>query len=121
MPVGRETGAGSLAAWMELPRIGPQRLIFAGVHTIAENGAQSLASPQKLVASRSRIVPRQLWLMSSGAQTILLSRWRVGGQSTIELIREFVQELPRTSAADAWQRCVEVAKNCRSSPPWSRG
>jgi len=54
--------------------------------------------------------------MSSGAQTILLSRWRVGGQSTLELLREFVQELPRASAAEAWQRCIEVAKELPLEP-----
>jgi hypothetical protein len=54
--------------------------------------------------------------MSSGAQTILLSRWRVGGQSTLDLMREFIQELPRSSAAEAWQRCVEVAKELPLEP-----
>ena len=44
--------------------------------------------------------------MSSGARTILLSRWRTGGQSSFDLVREFAQELPHTSPADAWQRAV---------------
>jgi len=48
-------------------------------------------------------------MMSTGAQTILLSRWNVGGQSTLDIVREFVQELPHTTAADAWQRSVQVA------------
>ena len=45
-------------------------------------------------------------LMSCGARTILLSRWRSGGQSSFDLVREFAQELPHTSPADAWQRAV---------------
>jgi CHAT domain-containing protein len=48
-------------------------------------------------------------LMASGSRTILLSRWRVGGQSTVDLMREFVQELPHESAAAAWQRSVRLA------------
>ena len=44
--------------------------------------------------------------MSCGARTILLSRWRTGGQSSLDLTREFAQELPHTSPADAWQRAV---------------
>jgi hypothetical protein len=46
--------------------------------------------------------------MSAGAETALLSRWRVGGQSALDLVREFAQELPHTSAADAWQRSVQL-------------
>jgi hypothetical protein len=41
---------------------------------------------------------------------VLLSRWRVGGQSTLDLVREFMQELPQTAAAESWQRSVELAK-----------
>jgi CHAT domain-containing protein len=48
-------------------------------------------------------------LMASGSRTILLSRWRVGGQSTVELMREFVQELPHSAANVAWRRSVELA------------
>ena len=47
-------------------------------------------------------------LMSAGAETVLLSRWRVGGQSTLDAVREFVQELPHAAAADAWQRSVQL-------------
>jgi hypothetical protein len=35
-----------------------------------------------------------------------LSRWRTGGQSSMDLVREFVQELSHASAADAWQRAL---------------
>ena len=42
--------------------------------------------------------------MSTGARTIVLSRWRPGGQTSVDIIREFVQELPHTTPADAWQR-----------------
>ena len=54
--------------------------------------------------------------MSAGAETMLLSRWRVGGQSTLDLVREFVQELPHTAAADAWQRSVQLAMETPIDP-----
>jgi len=38
----------------------------------------------------------------------LISRWRTGGSSSGELLRQFAQELPYTSAADAWQRSVQL-------------
>ena len=47
-------------------------------------------------------------LMSTGSRTILLSRWRTGGESSYDLVRQFVQELPYSSAADAWQRSVQM-------------
>ena len=49
--------------------------------------------------------------MASGCRTILLSRWRVGGQSTTDLLREFIQELPHQSAASAWRRSVQLASD----------
>jgi hypothetical protein len=38
----------------------------------------------------------------------LISRWRTGGQSSEELLAQFAQELPHTSASDAWQRSVQL-------------
>ena len=37
---------------------------------------------------------------------ILISRWRVGGQSARYLIRDFLQEQPHSTPSDAWQRAV---------------
>jgi hypothetical protein len=54
--------------------------------------------------------------MSAGAETILLSRWRVGGQSTLDLVREFAQELPHAAAANAWKRSVQVAMESPIDP-----
>ena len=50
-------------------------------------------------------------MMSTGTRTILLSRWRSGGQTSLDLVREFTQELPHTTPADAWQRAVQVVSN----------
>ena len=45
-------------------------------------------------------------LMSQGTETVLISRWRTGGATAMQLLREFSQELPHSQAADAWQRSV---------------
>jgi hypothetical protein len=42
---------------------------------------------------------------------VLLSRWRVAGQSTFGLVKEFVQELPHLPATEAWQRSVDLLSN----------
>jgi len=46
--------------------------------------------------------------MANGARTVLVSRWRTGGQTSFDLVREFLQELPNSSASDAWQRAVQL-------------
>ncbi len=46
--------------------------------------------------------------MSTGVRTVLISRWRPGGQSCFDLMREFAQELPHESPAAAWQRAVNL-------------
>jgi tetratricopeptide (TPR) repeat protein len=116
LPVGRESGDGTLDAWLDLPRIGPQRMIFAGAHTVAENGGKTPRRKKDNSAPGSELFLASCALVGSGAQTVLLSRWNVRGQSTLEIMREFVQELPRTSAPDAWQRCVAVAKELQLEP-----
>jgi tetratricopeptide (TPR) repeat protein len=116
LPVGRETGDGTLDAWLDLPRIGPQRMIFAGAHTVAENGGKTPRRKKDNSAPGSELFLASCSLIGSGSQTVLLSRWVVRGQSTIEIMREFVQELPKTSAPDAWQRCVEIAKELQLEP-----
>ena len=50
-------------------------------------------------------------MMSTGTRTVLISRWRSGGQTSLDLVREFTQELPHTTPADAWQRAVQVVSN----------
>ncbi len=51
--------------------------------------------------------------MASGARTLVLSRWRTSGQSSFDLVREFTQEMPTTTAADAWQRAVTLTSESR--------
>lgn len=116
LPIGRANAENDLGAWLNLPRIGPQRLVYAGAHTLAENGGKTPRRRSNLAQPGSELFLASCSLISSGAQMVLLSRWKVGGQSTLEIMREFLQELPRTSAPDAWQRCIEVAKELPLEP-----
>jgi len=102
LQIGRSSKAGSLQAWMDLPWGGPQTVILPGFHTAAENS---------LKGSKPSTVGRELFLsacglMSSGVKTIVLSRWRTGGRTSFEIVREFAQELPHATPAEAWQRAV---------------
>jgi CHAT domain-containing protein len=78
--------------------------LLPNVHTAAENGLrQAVSAPRG-----SELFLSVCGLMSTGARTVLISRWRTGGASSEELVHQFAQELPYTSAADAWQRGVQM-------------
>jgi CHAT domain-containing protein len=101
-PIERGKSGGTLADWMGLPWGGPEQIILPGYHTAAED---ALKKPSRGMPG-DEVFLSACGLMSCGARTILLSRWRSGGQSSFDLVREFAQELPHTSPADAWQRAV---------------
>jgi hypothetical protein len=89
----------NLGAMMSLPWGGPRQVIYPGFHTPIEAGLKKGGTGDDLFLT-------VCGLMATGTQTALLSRWRVGGQSSYDLIREFAQELPHSSASAAWQRSV---------------
>lgn len=104
LPLDRGKSIGSLSDWLLLPWGKPEEIILPGFHTASEESLKrvSRATPG------NEVFLAVCGLMSSGARTILLSRWRSGGQTSLDLIREFTQELPHTTPADAWQRAVLV-------------
>lgn len=92
----------ALVDWMQLPLGGPEHLVLPGFHTPAENGLKRGGVGDELFLTACN-------LLASGCQTALISRWRVGGQSCVDLLREYVQELPHQPAAAAWRRSVQLA------------
>lgn len=116
LPVGKSSQQSSLEEWLKLPLFGPQRLILPAMHTIAETGGKASKRRSASGGPGSELFLGSCGLISTGAQTILLSRWRVGGNSTMEIVREFTQELPHTTATDAWQRSVQLAMELPLDP-----
>jgi CHAT domain-containing protein len=59
-------------------------------------------------------------LLAAGARTAVVSRWRVGGKMSVDLVEEFLRDLdpapdgargaasPAASPAESWQRAVTV-------------
>jgi hypothetical protein len=94
----------SLSMWMTLPWGGPEYVLLPGFHTPAENGLKKIGNE----VPGNEMFLALCGLMSTGTKTVLISRWRTGGQTAFDLVREFAQELPNTTAADAWQRSVQV-------------
>ena len=101
-PIERGKSGGTLGDWMALPWGCPEEIILPGYHTAAEDAMKKSVRG----VPGDEVFLSVCGLMSCGARTILLSRWRTGGQSSFDLVREFAQELPHTSPADAWQRAV---------------
>jgi tetratricopeptide (TPR) repeat protein len=94
---------------LNLPMGGPSEYVLPGFRTAAEHNLQGIP----VEAAGSEIFLNSCALIASGARTVLLSRWRNGGQSTHDLMTEFLQELPHTTASDAWQRSVLL---CAENP-----
>jgi tetratricopeptide (TPR) repeat protein len=107
--VDRGQNGGLLSDWMELPWGAPYQVVLPGFHTAAENGLRRQANGQEIFLS-------VCGLMAAGTRTALLSRWRVGGQSTLDLMREFVQELPHEPGSRAWQRSVQLLRASELDP-----
>ncbi|HEX3998901.1 MAG TPA: hypothetical protein VHX65_10150 [Pirellulales bacterium] len=102
IPLDRVRNSGTLLQWFSLPWKSPTTLILPGYRTPAENALRTGAG------SGGDMFLNLCGLMSTGTRTVLLSRWRTGGQTSYDLVRQFIQELPYSSAADAWQRSVEM-------------
>jgi hypothetical protein len=103
----KATPGSSLEAWMGLPWGGPDQVLLPAFHTPAENSLKKLTNSQ----AGTELFYASCGLMASGSRTVLVSRWRTGGRSTIDLTREFLQELPHAPADAAWQRSVFLSFN----------
>jgi hypothetical protein len=107
----------SLDRWLELVGTGPQRMVLPGVRTAAERGGRT-ARRRKSAATHAgdELFIASCVLMEAGTETALISRWRVGGPSTLDLAREFAQEMPHASPPDAWQRVIQIASSLPIDP-----
>lgn len=103
IPLDKQKAAGALANWLALPWKSVDVIAVPGFHTPAESGLKETTS-----APGQDLFLASCGLMATGARTVLLSRWRTGGQTSRDLVRQFVQELPYSSAASAWQRSVQL-------------
>jgi CHAT domain-containing protein len=118
LPTDRTKTAGPLSEWFLLPRRGPEEMILPGYHTASESAPRKSDSSRRggraaaeALAPGNEIFLSLCGMMTTGTRTVIISRWRTGGQTSLDLVREFTQELPHTTPADAWQRAVQVVTN----------
>lgn len=114
LPIPGEKGSAgnTLGHWFSLPWGGPEQVMLPGFHTAAEGAIKK----QNIGTLGMDVFLSLCGMMSTGTRTVLMSRWRTGGQTSFDLVREFAQELPHTTAADAWQRSVLLVSNEELSP-----
>lgn len=100
------SGSANIANWMSLPKKRTDVVVLPGFHTSAESmGRDGRAG------NGNEIFLSVLGLMSQGARTVVLTRWRTGGANSMELVTNFLQELPFNNAAESWQRSVKLSQN----------
>ncbi len=114
IPEGRGRSNIGLEAWMALPWGGPQRIVLPGFHTAAESALRRRGG----VVDGHETFLSVCGLMAGGARTIVLSRWRTGGESSFALVRKFTEEVTQSSPAAAWQRSTELLQS--RSVDWER-
>ncbi|MCH2183760.1 MAG: CHAT domain-containing protein, partial [Mariniblastus sp.] len=93
----------TLAGWMSLPLEGPEHIILPGYTSGGAAGSRSRGTGQDLF----QLV---CGLLASGSRTILISRWRVGGENSLAQTRDYATRLHEQRPIDAWSDSVKDSK-----------
>jgi len=112
VPLAAGSPGSTLDHWLTSPHRSPDQVVLPGFHSAAEDAMKTMTPA---LAGSDVFLP-VFGLLASGSRTVLVSRWRTGGQNCHDLVREFVQELPHASAAEAWQRSVLLACDTALKP-----
>lgn len=99
----------TLNDWMALPWAAPQQLVLAGFDTAASGSVGTRATGNELFLT-------SMGLLSTGCRTVLLSRWRSGGQTSLDIVREFVSQLAYETPSSSLQRSLELARSSSIDP-----
>lgn len=96
----------TIGEWLGPPAKRPTRVLIPGLATALAGG---LAKPPQHPGDELFFASTDL--IAAGAETVLLSRWPMGGKTCSDLVTEFVRAAvggPAEPAARAWQRAVDV-------------
>ena len=107
LQVDRGKEGSTIQDWLVIPWPSPDVILLPGFHTPAENALKKMKI-KGINRIGDELFLTSMGLLGAGSRTLLLSRWRTGGRMTADLLTEFIQELPNTSAADAWQRAIQI-------------
>lgn len=102
----KNRGTNSVVTWLQLPWGGPRLIVLPAFHTPAETALQVNKSQSNLLGNGDELFVSTMLLEACGAQTVLVSRWRSGGRTSLELVGDFLKEYPKAPANEAWRRAV---------------
>jgi len=110
LPLG--SAGNTLADWLALPWQAPKTFIAPGFHTVAESAFKRSAG----VPTGQELFLSLTALAACGTRTVVISRWRTGGESSLNLVREFLQEYGEEGAAEAFRRAVLLTMSTPLDP-----
>jgi hypothetical protein len=86
----------SIQAWSSYPWGAPSSMLLSGVNAVPP-------APQTSGDEWLRIT---LPLIAQGTRQLTISRWPVGGESTVSLMKSFFENQEDLAISEAWQRTV---------------
>ncbi|MDO5310193.1 MAG: hypothetical protein Q4G03_11985 [Planctomycetia bacterium] len=95
----KSRGMNSVNSWIASPWGAPRLMVMPALRTHAEDSLKDGGDGSEL------FLP-VLAMQASGADTMLLSRWRTGGRSMFDLTQEFLKNYPEMPVAEAWKQAV---------------
>lgn len=98
-------GGGTFGDWLSPPRKRPARVVLAGTQTPMAAG---LTKPSARPGEELFMASTDL--LGAGARTVVMSRWRMGGKTSVDLAAEFLRDTDDAGAnpAASWSRAVDV-------------
>lgn len=111
VPAGAGQPGISFAEWLASPRKRPRLVVLPGLQT-----AISGAFRPEPARPGAELFATALDLAAAGADAAVVSRWRVGGHTAVELVSEFLRDatapvpdgMPPPGAAESWRRAVDL-------------
>jgi len=93
--------------WLASPHKRPPLVVLPGVQSAMASG---LTKPLPRPGDDLFIAATDV--LAAGARTALVSRWRMGGKSTTDLVTEFVRDSddPTAIPAASWRRAVDLVR-----------
>jgi hypothetical protein len=90
--------------WLRLPWGGPRLVMLSGYHTSAESAMQHNG---ELGDGGELFIPLTA-LLSCGADTIIIGRWQSGGQSSYNIIENFLKVREQTTGKTSEQNVINT-------------
>lgn len=95
---------GTLRGWMGAPWRGPENVIMPALSSGSAAGVKNRSDGHELFLT-------SCGLLASGVRSALISRWRTGGENSLELTREFVIRSQQMSTPQALYESAKFARD----------